>query len=103
VQERYESAAVEAEAQRYWDKERCFEAGEGSAREKYYCPPMFPSQLKSLGFALDWSPGEVANKRDARIRWVLFWLQNSRGRRAPREIFAWVSNSVTGCPVPKAT
>src|SRR5476651_1667293 len=42
MQERYEPAAVEAEAQHYWDKERCFEAKEDSVSEKYYCLTMFP-------------------------------------------------------------
>jgi leucyl-tRNA synthetase len=42
MQERYEPAAVEAEAQQYWDEQRCFEAKEDPAREKYYCLSMFP-------------------------------------------------------------
>jgi leucyl-tRNA synthetase len=42
MQERYEPAAVEAEAQQYWDRERCFLAKEDDAREKYYCLSMFP-------------------------------------------------------------
>src|ERR1700722_1804345 len=42
MQERYEPAAVEAEAQAYWDRQRCFEAKEDGTREKYYCWSMFP-------------------------------------------------------------
>jgi len=42
MQERYEPASVEAEAQHFWDTQRCFEAREDSTREKYYCLSMFP-------------------------------------------------------------
>ncbi len=42
MHDRYEPAAVEAEAQKYWDERRCFEAKEDPAREKYYCLSMFP-------------------------------------------------------------
>ena len=36
MQERYEPSEIEAEAQRYWDENRCFEVTEDPAREKYY-------------------------------------------------------------------
>jgi len=39
MRERYESAAVEAEARQFWDKARCFEAKEDSTREKYIACP----------------------------------------------------------------
>ncbi|HEY0748628.1 MAG TPA: leucine--tRNA ligase [Steroidobacteraceae bacterium] len=42
MQERYEPAAVEAEAQQYWDHQHSFEAKEDDTREKYYCLCMFP-------------------------------------------------------------
>jgi isoleucyl-tRNA synthetase len=42
MQERYEPAAVEAEAQRYWNEHKCFEVAEDPGREKYYCLSMFP-------------------------------------------------------------
>ena len=42
MRERYEPAAVEAEAQRYWEEQRCFEAKEDRTRDKYYCLSMFP-------------------------------------------------------------
>ncbi len=42
MRERYEPAAVEAEAQHYWDEQRCFEAKEDRTRDKYYCLSMFP-------------------------------------------------------------
>jgi leucyl-tRNA synthetase len=42
MHERYEPAAVEAEAQHYWDQQHSFEAKEDDGREKYYCLCMFP-------------------------------------------------------------
>ena len=42
MQERYEPAAVEAEAQHYWDQQHSFEAKENDSRAKYYCLCMFP-------------------------------------------------------------
>ncbi len=42
MQERYEPAAIEAEAQHYWDRQHSFEAKEDDSRAKYYCLCMFP-------------------------------------------------------------
>jgi leucyl-tRNA synthetase len=42
MQERYEPAAIEAEAQHYWNEQHSFEAKEDGNREKYYCLCMFP-------------------------------------------------------------
>jgi leucyl-tRNA synthetase len=42
MQERYEPAAIEAEAQHYWNEHHSFEAKEDDSREKYYCLCMFP-------------------------------------------------------------
>jgi len=42
MQERYEPAAAESEAQAYWETHCCFEAKEDPSREKYYCLAMFP-------------------------------------------------------------
>src|SRR6202166_162604 len=42
MQERYEPAAVEAHAQQFWDRARCFQATEDAGRQKYYCLSMFP-------------------------------------------------------------
>jgi len=42
MQERYESAAIEAAAQHYWNEHHSFEAKEDDSREKYYCLCMFP-------------------------------------------------------------
>src|SRR6202790_5436809 len=64
MQERYDPAAVEAEAQHYWDRERCFAAREDSTRRKYNCLSLFPSPrgLLRTGHVRNHTIGDVLSR-----------------------------------------